>query len=162
MVWRDLSACTTGLQHQKLIIITDFSKGRTIQVLSHHDCFVPLFFCLTESEGYHIPLKALGQVSGALGDLDLSHYGVKLWLSAVLDYTHTHAHTHRCDPYTSFCFSCQWVSYITRAHGITLQCIISLWHDHTRGCLEQKHNITSVVYRTNYVTLLKRGKCCDE
>lgn len=45
------------------------------------------------SEGYQIPLKALGQVSAAFGDLHLSHYGAKLQLPAVLDYMRTHTHT---------------------------------------------------------------------
>jgi len=45
------------------------------------------------SEGYQIPQKALGQVSAALGDLHLSHFGAKLQLPGVLDYMRAHTHT---------------------------------------------------------------------
>lgn len=89
------------------------------------------------SEGYQIPLKALGQVSAALLDLHLSHYGAKLRLPAVLDYTRLPAHTHRCDPYTSLAFSRQSVSTSSRLNGFGYKALLCMMlrHDHTKHVL---------------------------
>lgn len=77
----------------------------------------------------------------------ISHITVLNCDSLLFSITHTHAYTHT--QVRSLHIILFQLSYITRAHGITLQCIISLWHDHTRGCLEQKHDITSGVHWTN-------------